>query len=442
MSSFKFSYIEMQFPTLSTPLTRAAELKFSHARYEHETAVVYFTDWSPTYESVTPGTPVLVRLRGGKSVEDYNMYVNYVKPDLSPSKKYLEMHLIGASFPFKQQSQKMWSNVTADVVVADIAKKHSFSYKAVPHSRVYEQITQAGKTDWELLVSLAKQSGYSVIATNASLSFEPITMSFSEKQANAHYFTMSDLSSRYTSMYSFTPIIGEATPFEDAQKAAVSISGVNPKNKTSHAHKGAKQSKYTRAKSAQPAFTAYNTSVVAPSFEVSKYETDAAVERNRHPYRGTAVVLGTPGIRPGDPVYLNGIGNSYSGFWTVLKVEHEIENNIEFTTTLHVGTDSLGISESWDGTPPVFSPNEQRTRVLGPQNAGKNSVPSTYLTASGRGSKANQTKHFSLASGESTKATTASVYKWESTPVSLTRTTKKEKTMPWVVREKKLSKNG
>jgi phage protein D len=331
----------------------------------------------------------------------------------------------------------MWSNVTADRVVADIAKKHSFSYKAVPHPRVYEQITQAGKTDWELITSLAKQCGYSIIATNASLSFEPITARFSEKQANAHYFVMTDLSTKHTSMYSFVPIVGEAVPFEDAQKATIAISGVNPKNKTSHAHRGAKQSNYTRRKSSQPAFTSYNTSVVAPSFEASKYETEAAVERNRHPYRGTAVVLGTPGIRPGDPVYLDGVGNSYSGFWTVLKVEHEVKNNIEFVTTLHVGTDSLGMSDKWQGATPVTAPNEKRVRILGPENAGRNSIPKTYLASSGRGDKKNQTEHFSLASGGKSAKTTATTYKWESTPVSLTKTAAKEKTMPWVVRAKK-----
>lgn len=439
---FKFSYIDVQFPTLSSPLTRAAELTLSHARYEHETATIYFTNWDPTYETLSPGTPVIVTLTGGKSSETYNMYVNYIKPDLSPSKKYLEVNLIGASFPLKQQSQRVWSDVTADRVAADIAKSHNFSYVAVPHPRVYEQVTQAGKTDWELLVSLAKQSGYSVSAVNTSLYFQPLTKSFTENRAVAHYFTMTNLSSKATEIYSFVPLIGESIPFQDAQKATVSISGINPRNKTLHSHKGAKASRYTRARGTEPVFNSYNTSVVAPSFEISKHETDAAVARNRYPYRGKVVVVGTPGIRPDDAVFLANIGQSYSGYWTVLKVEHEIENNRQFVTTLHVGTDSLGLAGSWDGEAPVTAPNEKVSRVLSPSKRKNNKIPATKLAKTGRGNKQSLTNHFSLSSKAKSAKTAGASYKWEGTPVNLEKPAVIEKSMPGVVRVKKRSSRG
>lgn len=439
---FKFSFIDIQFPTLSTPLNRAADLVFSHARYEHETAVVYFTNWSPTYESVSPGTPVILTLNGGKSAETYNMYVNYVRPDLSPSKKYLEMHLIGASYPLKQQSQRMWANVTADRVAADIAKSHNFSYIATPHPRVYDQITQAGKTDWELLSGLAKQCGYSLSAVNTTLKFQPLTKSFSDNRSTSYYFTMTDLSNRATEIFSFEPLIGESIPFEDAQKATVSIAGINPKNKSSHAHKGMKSDKYTRRRSSEPVFTSYNTSVVAPSFEVSKYETDAAIERNRYPYRGKAVVIGTPGIRPDDAVFLANIGTSYSGYWTVLKVEHEIENNRQFVTTLHLGTDSLGLSGDWEGSAPVLFPNEKVSRLVGPGKRKNNTIPKTSLAKSGRGHKQSLTQHFSLSSKNKLSKSTMSSYKWEGTPIDLDKPAVIEKPMPGIVRAKKRTKNG
>ena len=439
---FKFSYIDVQFPTLSTPLNRAAELLLSHGRYEHETATIYFTNWDPTYETLSPGTPVIVTLTGGRSSETYNMYVNYIRPDLSPSKNYLEVNLIGASFPLKQQSQRVWADVTADRVAADIAKSHNFSYVSVPHPRVYEQITQAGKTDWELLVSLAKQSGYSVSAVNTTLYFQPLAQSFTEKRAIAHYFTMTNLSSKATEIYSFVPMIGEAIPFQDAKKSTVSISGIDPRSKTPHSHRGAKATRYTRIKGTAPTFDSYDTSVVAPSFEVSKYETDAAIARNSYPYRGKVVVIGTPGIRPDDAVFLANIGESYSGYWTVLKVEHEIENNRQFVTTLHVGTDSLGLSSSWQGEAPVLAPNEKVSRILSPTKRKNNKIPATKLAKTGKGKKQSLTNHFSLTSKTKAAKTAGASYKWEGTPVNLAKPAVAEKKMPGIVKVKKRSKRG
>ena len=439
---YNFTFIDIEFPTLSTPLTRGAEVHFSHARYEHETARVYFTNWDPSYETVSPGTPVVLNLRGARSTESYRMYVNYIKPDLSPNKKFLEVNLIGASFPFKQQSQKMWSNVTADRVVADLAKANNFSYYAVPHPRVFEQITQAGKSDWELMTELAKKCGYSLTCENTTVKFRPITQEFTEQRASANYFAMSSVTDKMTEIFSFTPLIGESIPFEDATKSEVSIGGVNPKLKSSHVYKAGKKGKYTRARSSDPIFSSYQTSVVAPTFEAVKYETEAAIERNSYPYRGVAEVIGTPGIRPGDAVYLENIGSSYSGYWTVLKVEHEIINTLTFVTTLHVGADSLGLSTSWQGEAPIYSPNQKSARILGPGKRKTNKVPPTTLVKAGKGKKQNLTNHFSKTSPKKSKSNSGATYRWEGTPVNLHTQQRPEKFTPAIVRVKKRAVNG
>ena len=141
-------------------------------------------------------------------------------------------------------------------------------------------------------------------------------------------------------------------------------------------------------------------------------------------------------------MYLEGIGSSYSGFWTVLKVEHEIENNRQFVTTLHVGTDSLGLASSWEGEPAVLAPNEKAFRLLGPGKKETHKIPKTTLAKTGRGDKANKTSHFSLSSKANINKTASASYKWEGVPVNLAKPPIKEKTMPGVVRLKKRSTYG
>jgi hypothetical protein len=82
------------------------------------------------------------------------------------------------------------------------------------------------------------------------------------------------------------------------------------------------------------------------------------------------------------PVYLNNVGREYSGYWTVLSVEHDvIEESInmqKFTTHITVGSDSLGeiSNPAYPTKPPArgirhIKPNVRNTRVA-PKTVFKN----------------------------------------------------------------------
>jgi phage protein D len=432
-----FSHIDIKFPTLSVPLTRAYSLTSSHARYEHEMHTVRFIDWSVSYDSISGGTPVTLTINGIGNTRTINGYVHHIKPDLSSDKNYVDVHIIGASYVFKQQSQKVWINATADQVVADLAQQNNFSYVAIPAPRVYDQISQSGMTDWELMVKLAKQNGYSLKADNTSIIFQPLTQDFTDVRQEAPYYAMRGLETRATGIYAFTPLIGESIPYEDAQKATAAINGTDRANAVTHSHVNQAPSTKTRKKTSDPVFDAYHTKTVAPTYEIAKYEADAADERNRYAYRGEVTVQGNPTILPDSPIYLDGIGKDYSGYWIVLGVSHDIKGNKEYSTTLLVGSDSLGVSSQWTDNKNVSSPSQTIKRVITPGVRQKTVIPKTKLQTIGKSPKESFKSSVSKAvNGPKTANKAAPSHKWVGSGGNLKAPNVVEKKMPPVVLEK------
>ena len=389
-----FNYLTVEFPTLDNLLHRANSMSSTHARYEHEVIDIHFLNPDVPYESIASGTPVIINLENVGSKRKINGYVHHIKPDLAPNKNYVSVTIIGASYVFKQQSQRVWTNLTASQIVADIATKNNFSYVAIPTTRIYDQVSQAGMSDWELMVRLAKQSGYSLKTDNTTLYFQPLTQEFTDFRQQSYYYSLSTLKDKSTGIYSFEPLIGEFIPYEDAKKASVVVAGVDHLTTNVHVNSNQTTISPTR-KIVNPAvFDSYHTHVVAPTFEIAKYESLAADERNRYAYRGEVVLNGNPNLLPDSPVFLDGVGKAYSGYWTVLSVEHEVVNHY-YTTKALVGTDSLGISTSWTDNKNIAYPDDKIRRVITPGIRQKSVLPTTVLQKNGNQLRQNSSSHFS-----------------------------------------------
>lgn len=426
-----FSYLDVEFPTLSIPLTRGYSLMSTHARYEHEVLTIRFIDWNVTYDSVSDGTPVIVTLQGIGTQRVINGYVHHITPDVAPDKNYVDITVIGASRVFKQQSQKVWYDTTADQVITDIAQSNNFDFVAIPHPRKYDQISQAGMSDWELMVKLAKQNGYTLKADNTTLIFQPLTQDFTEMRQQASYYVMRGLDQKATGIYSFKPLIGENIPYADAVKATVAVSGVDRETAVSHAYTNQNPVKTTRTKSIDPIFDTYHTNVVAPTYEIAQYEAAAADERNRYAYRGEVVIQGNPTILPDAPLFLDGLGPTYSGYWTALSVNHNIKGNAEYTTTIVVGADSLGTASSWTDNKDISAPNQNVTRVITPGIKQKNIVPKTKLAKSAPSPKESLKKPVSKAKNVAkVSKPTAPSYQWGGSGGNLKAPLVKEASIP------------
>lgn len=383
-----YNFIEVQFPEADVSPFAVYTAYIYKERYKHELACLTFKDWGVLYDSIKPGSPIKITLSGSEGNKNFFGYVHHVTPTRTPGKDYVEVTAISASYVMKKASQNIFTDMTADTIVKKIAKSHGFVSYTIPHPRVYEQVTQAGHTDWELMVRLAKQCGYSLRTENTELYFQPLLEDYTKYRSEAPVYTMADTDSVTPSqMFSFTPIIGESTPWSDGQKAAVAISGVDRFNNAPVKLTKQKAKKKTKIKSKQEFFDRFDTSVVATDSSIAKHEAEAAEELNSaFAYRATVEVMGNTQLRPDMPIFIDGVGKIYSGFWTILKVEHRIietQLNVHsFTTVLTVGTDSLGEAVVWSDNKDIRFPNNSGKRTIISNVRQTKVLPTTDLLSS------------------------------------------------------------
>ena len=204
-----FNYVKVNFPntTLQPEVLYSATLKQN--RFQHEMVHLNFRDWGVEYSVISAGSPIHIKFYGTTSSRDFYGYVHHVTPNKTPGKNFVEIVALSASMVMKQPAQKIWTNITADQVIKKIAAKHNFLSKTVPHPRVYPQIAQTGHTDWEFMVRLAKQSGYSLRTENTELYFQPILEEYTNYRSEARKFVQRSVESiDGSTLYSFNPTIG------------------------------------------------------------------------------------------------------------------------------------------------------------------------------------------------------------------------------------------
>lgn len=363
-------YVEVEFIGAASAPQDVYSAYFYHNRYEHQLVTISFRDWGIYHDTIEPGTPVVIHY-GFTNKQTFYGYVHHLSSDRSVNNNFMEITFIGASFLMKQQSQKVYLNKTADQIVQEIAEKHGLSHYTVPHERVWPQLSQSGESDWSFLVKLAKKCGYTLRVHNTELYFQPMLEDFTNQRLTAPNFVLrGPINSDGWSMYSFKPLIGESIPYEDALKGAVAVSGMDYVNNEPIKNVQQTRNKKTRKLAKPEIFDVFATSVVVTDQETARHEAKAAEDRNVFPYRAEAVLMGDPTIRPDMPIFLDGLGEPYTGYWTVLKVTHSFEEKTRgthlFTTTVVVGTDSLGDADTWvDGTV-VSQPVKSGVRVVTP----------------------------------------------------------------------------
>lgn len=366
------NFVQVNMPTNQVQFKRVYRAQLKQQNYEHDYARIYFRDWGLSPKQAKPGTPISFKIDG----KEFFGYIHDIKNVQETGKHFTEVGIIGASYVMRQASQQVYKNMTADQVVVKIAKKYGFAYKVVPHKRVYPQIAQAGMTDWELMVKLAKQCGYFLRAENTSLYFQPLLQDFEELIYESRRFVKNDAGFKdFYPLYTFKPMVGETLAHHGADKSATSIAGIDPLSGKFFKYTTQKRSETTRSISQPELFDRHATDVVVNSYTAAVSEAASADDKSRFPYFAEAEVIGTIKLRPGMPVYLDGIGDEYSGYWTVLRVDHYVVetelNKQRFTTRIAVGTDALGAvaDQKYPIRPPVkpirkITANIKNTKII------------------------------------------------------------------------------
>ena len=379
-----FKYIAVSFPETTLGISTVYSAKLVQTRYEHELLIAEFKDWGLEYDVVSPGTAVHIQIADGDFKREFYGYVHHVKLKRTPANNFSEVTFIGGSFPMKQRRQTIYKDKTADQVIKEIATDHEFVCYSIPHPRVFPQLSQAGLSDWAFMAKLAKQCGYSLRTENTELYFQPMLEDYKELRAEAPHFVMQTLSSpEGSTIYSFEPIISESIAYDGAWKSAVAVSGVDVSSGETMSVATQIRNKKTRGKQQFEFFDSFAVDTVALTSDVAAYEAEAAENRNTFPYRARAEVLGSIQVRPDMPIHITGVDSPYNGYWVVLSAEHiiveEQRNVFRYTTIVELGSDSLGVAQTWTDSQTVTAPNTIQKRVIKPNVKQTKVKPKTAL---------------------------------------------------------------
>ena len=371
------NFVTINFPNNTQQPKRVYRVTFTQEIFAHDYALIELRDWSVDPLNIKPGTLMTLTIKD----KTYSGYVHDLRNDQSTGKNFTKIGFIGASYVMKQSSQKIYRNMSADQIIAEIAKKYNFAYKVTPHPRIYPQVAQAGMTDWELMVRLAKQSGYFLRAENTEIYFQPLTEDFTNLITEAITFQKADGGFKPVNpIYSFQPVISETLRHFGFKKAATSVAGVDPV--TGQTFKVTTQTSFnpSRQFSNQEFFDDHATDAVANDYQTANQLANASDEYSRFPYAVKAETMGVSAVRPCMPVYFNNVGAEYSGYWTVLSVTHTVkEENLNqqmYTCEITAASDSLGkVADPRLPAAPPASP----TRKLIPNQRNTNVKPKSII---------------------------------------------------------------
>jgi hypothetical protein len=186
-----------------------------------------------------------------------------------------------------------------------------------------------------------------------------------------------------STIYSFEPTISESIEYEGAWKSAVAVSGVSVVSGEAMSVTQQIRDKKTKSKQQFEFFDSFDVSTVALASDVATYEAEAAESRNAFPYRAKAELLGSVDLRPDMPIHLTGVDSPYNGYWIVLSTEHVIveeqRNAFRYTTIVELGSDSLGVAQTWTDSQTITSPNSKQKRIIKPNVKQTKVKPTTKL---------------------------------------------------------------
>lgn len=79
----------------------------------------------------------------------------------------------------------------------------------------------------------------------------------------------------------------------------------------------------------------------------SKQIAQSYSQANKYQHRAKVTIVGHAALRPYDPIYLDGLPNGMSGYWTVLSIEHIFGGRVaKYLMNIEVGTDIIGDVDS------------------------------------------------------------------------------------------------
>lgn len=310
-----------------------SNLRVVQEEYRHELAVF---DVTTNWESAAfrYGQPVVVTWTEERDSATFYGYIHHVEPKVSTERTIARVWCRGASTVMETGLQQVFRDRTVPTIVSEIARFLNFDVEAIPHGRIFDTITAPGGRMWDVLVSSAKDIGYSLYCMGTRMECHPRTYMLERDFALAPLLTLG----KQESLFEFTPEDGPAPAGQDRPIRVVS--GYNAATGARFNVSGGVAAGRMGSETA-PTFGTHYSNTDARSPLEARWILDAIAENNRFNVRATANALGSPLVHATSPVLLSGVGNRYNGLWFVHKVTHLLGSS-DYFMEMELGRDSVG----------------------------------------------------------------------------------------------------
>lgn len=363
-NSFKITYPD--FPAINQP---ARSVTIYQEMGKHDVVDIFYPRFSTAlFKAIKTGVPVSITWKNDKVSEKfygYTLDVSY--PTIQKLDRGVHLRCVGASYPLKEQTSKIWTNRTVTEVVAEIAKIHKLKAVITPHPTRFTQLSIVGQSYWEKLNELAVKIGYGVQMNGTELHFHPIDKMIDQFMTTVPLMMFKDPMMHPMSSFNaptldyFEPVVGDHNESLDFIRKNNVVSGVDPLTAQPYSYTASsnKVGKPIRTETKDPLFNSVEVETVVASNAVAKALAEGRSNLGRLSIPAKGLGQGDPRIAPWRTIEVRGTGDVTDGFWIVKKTEHFIHTDGRYQVDFECLSDGTGKNKasasrpSTAGTVPV-----------------------------------------------------------------------------------------
>lgn len=357
VSSQKFrrgNTFSIDLPTLPSTTAQPRAFELRQAKYEHDILILTFlTSSHQWYDSLRTGVPIKLTWGTDATTKEWYGYVSFVTRSTSASSEnIMEVHCVGASFPLKERTTRVFTDTTIPDAVKAIVEGFGFNYIGEPDSRVFPQLSIAGHSYWEWIQEQAKRIGYGVLVDGLNFVFRPLDSLINQGVTSVPILEFSGSSiARGRQLYDRTLDVfivsnGEFVEDFSALRANKVVGGVNPVDGSvvigSASPKTVGQGLRTEVNDVL--FSEIRSEQVVHSSQDGESASSGAAHVARMNMPAKAVCQGDVRVRPFYPVYIRGTGDTTDGFWIPTQAIHTVTREGQYQIRMNLGIDGTGLN--------------------------------------------------------------------------------------------------
>jgi len=342
----------VKFPTLPSLTLQPRRIDIYQKQNNHDVLVLEMPGVSPMwFEVVQTGVPVSIKWQQGTQYKNWIGYVASIsKLDAAQTNLTMEIVCVGSSFPLKERTTRVFTNVTIPEVVNSLVTEAGFNYIGENHRQRFPQLTIAGSSYWEWIQEQAAKIGYGVMVDGMSFLFRPLDKLIDQGFASAPILSISGTVLPAGNMImdrtldSFKVLKGDNLDNPDSYRAVKTVGGVDPvTNEAFTARKSPASSGSSLRRSVSDVlFSEYRADRVINDGTVADVAADGLAQMARFTIPAKVKCQGDPRIRPFGTVYISGTGKLTDGYWVVKEARHILHAIGDYQMELTVVTDGVG----------------------------------------------------------------------------------------------------